>query len=455
MKMTRPYFLAYMCFKHAFVVRKAPSRCMDSSRFHSANGKSTSGWTIWMPALLTRMSTLPYFATVSATPFSTCASSVTFIATAKASLLRDLISAAVACAALRSRSAITGTPPSAASLTAISLPMPLAAPVMMATRPSKRSMIISFFWCVPGGSCLFQIVEDDFAEPERKVGHVVRGGNDLMHRKPRNVTLGVLEQLQRRRPAPRALERYILQVIADQFADARAAIDVRDDLDHETRFCEALQQGLRIELVMLVSHGRRHAEHRAEMQGAHQGFALVRDLRRGKLLGKAPDLASAGDRRIVVEIHGVHVAALLDGPAGSTKPHRNDLTGFRVVAEAGGVRHADELVRDRVTGHFQWFRHHFAQRIDVGTVGDDDKFAIVELVRSPGIGRVVERHGESLGTDIGELHGSVSSLLPKCIELNHAADPRSCCARSKVKTPSAPSGRCNTSGWRSVRTASL
>jgi NTE family protein len=57
--------------------------------FFKPKGKSTSGWTIWMPALLTRMSTFPYFATVSATPFSTSASSVTFIATAKACPPRD------------------------------------------------------------------------------------------------------------------------------------------------------------------------------------------------------------------------------------------------------------------------------------------------------------------------------------------------------------------------------
>src|SRR5262245_2609934 len=172
--------------------------------------------------------------------------------------------------------------------------------------------------------------------------------------------------------------------------------------------------------MMLVPHGRRHAEYGAKMQGAHQRFALVRDFRSGKFLRKAPYLASAGGWRIGVEIHGVHIAAFLDGPVSGTKPHRYDLAAFGVVAEAGGVRHADELVRDCVTGHFQWLRHHFAQRIDVGAIGDDDEFAIVELVRSPGIGRVVERHGESLGTDIGELHRSVSSLLPKCVGSNYA-----------------------------------
>src|SRR6516164_337726 len=115
------------------------------------------------------------------------------------------------------------------------------------------------------------------------------------------------------------------------------------------------------------------------------------------------NLTSASDRSIIVKIHGMHIAALLDGSISGTKPHRNHLTGFSVVAEAGGVRHADELVRNRVTGHFQWFRNHFAQRIDVSTIGDDYKFTIIKLIWPPGIGGVVERHGESLGADISEL----------------------------------------------------
>ena len=134
-----------MCFRQALVVRKAPSRWMASSFFQSAKGKSTSGFTIWMPALLTRMSMRPYLVMVSATPFSTSASSVTFMATAKASPPLALISAAVLAAASRLRSAITGMPPSAARRSAISLPMPLAAPVTMATLPVKRDMTGSFF----------------------------------------------------------------------------------------------------------------------------------------------------------------------------------------------------------------------------------------------------------------------------------------------------------------------
>jgi len=86
------------------------------------------------------MSILPYLAIVSATPFSTWASSVTFMATAKASPPLALISFAVAVAASRLRSAMTGVPPSAARRSAISLPMPEAAPVTMAILPVKRDM---------------------------------------------------------------------------------------------------------------------------------------------------------------------------------------------------------------------------------------------------------------------------------------------------------------------------
>src|SRR6516165_4470882 len=116
----------------------------------------------------------------------------------------------------------------------------------------------------------------------------------------------------------------------------------------------------------------------------------MHDFWSGKLFGKPPNLASAGNRSMIVEIHGMHIAALLDGPVSGTKPHWNHLTGFSVVAEAGGVRHADELVRNCVTGHFQWFRYHFAQRIYISTIGDDYKLTIIKLVRPLGIGGVLE-----------------------------------------------------------------
>lgn len=117
---------------------------MERSFFQSAKGNSTNGLTIWIPALLTRTSILPYLAMTSAMPFSTSASLVTSIATAKASPPFALNSSAAEFAASMLRSAITGVPPSAAKRSAISLPIPLAAPVMIATLPVKRDILHLF-----------------------------------------------------------------------------------------------------------------------------------------------------------------------------------------------------------------------------------------------------------------------------------------------------------------------
>src|ERR1700720_603789 len=170
-----PDLALYMCFRQALVIRNAPSRWIGNSRFQSANGKSTIGLTIWIPALLTSTSIRPYFAIVSATPFLTVVSSATFIPTAKASEPWALISRAVASAASRLRSAMTGVPPSAAKRSAISLPMPLAAPVMTATFLAKRD--ISGFL-----SRIFHVIEHHFAETERQVGDVMGGSDHFAHR---------------------------------------------------------------------------------------------------------------------------------------------------------------------------------------------------------------------------------------------------------------------------------
>src|SRR5689334_1529210 len=129
-----------MCGSTARVVRKAPSRWMASIFFQSANGNSSSGCTIWMPALLTSTSTPSQARTTAATAAATCSSFVTSIATASAVPPLRLISSAAPCAACWFRSAIATLAPSAAKRSAISLPMPLAAPVTMATL--LRSFIV-------------------------------------------------------------------------------------------------------------------------------------------------------------------------------------------------------------------------------------------------------------------------------------------------------------------------
>src|SRR5262245_33757443 len=292
--MMLPDFAAYICLRHALVVKKAPSRWIARRRFQSANGNSTTGVTIWMPALLTSTSMRPYFAIVSATPFSTDASSATFIPTAKAAKPFDVISRAVASAASILRSAMTGVPPESAKRSAIALPMPLAAPVMMAVFPSKRGIAIPF-----GANSRFtEVIEDDFAETERQIGDIVHCRDHLAYRQSGDVAEGVVEQLNGARTTPRTLYRDVFHVIAHQFADPRRAVDMRDDLDHEVRPSQCLHEHRLIDLAMLEAHCRRDAQHRTVAQGAHNGVAFMRHLRARQLFRKTPDLPSASDRRI-------------------------------------------------------------------------------------------------------------------------------------------------------------
>src|SRR5262249_12679411 len=98
-------------------------------------------------------------------------------------------SRAVASAAFRSRSAIASFAPSRAKTSAISLPMPLAAPVITATlsaRRGSRAVLDKVLSCkfmgssFPlGGLGLRQVVVNDLAEPEGEVGNDVRAGHDL------------------------------------------------------------------------------------------------------------------------------------------------------------------------------------------------------------------------------------------------------------------------------------
>src|SRR3984893_8300910 len=110
------------------------------------------------------------------------------MATAKASDPFPLISRAVASAASKLRSAMTGTPPSAAKRTAISLPMPLAAPGTIATFSEKRGI-------PPFLSRILQVVEHDLAQTEGQVSNVVGSRDDLAHWQPRDITQRMLKEL--------------------------------------------------------------------------------------------------------------------------------------------------------------------------------------------------------------------------------------------------------------------
>src|SRR5205807_1272269 len=93
-----------------------------------------------MPALLTSTSTPSHARTTATTAALTCSSLVTPIAPASAWPPLAVISSPTAWAAVLFRSAIATRAPSAAKRSAISLPMPLAAPVTMQTL--LRSVIV-------------------------------------------------------------------------------------------------------------------------------------------------------------------------------------------------------------------------------------------------------------------------------------------------------------------------
>jgi hypothetical protein len=71
----------------------------------------------------------------------------------------------------------------------------------------------------------------DLAEPEGQVGKDVGRGCDLEHRQVRDRRQGVRRELQRGRTGPGALYRDVLEMIFDQLADARLAVDMRNDFD--------------------------------------------------------------------------------------------------------------------------------------------------------------------------------------------------------------------------------
>ena len=96
-----------------------------------------------------------------------------------------------------------------------------------------------------------------------------------------------------------------------------------------------------------------------------------RERRQRKLFRESPKLAATGDRRLVVEIHRMDVAASL-----SLEAHRDHLPRFGVVPESGRIGHSDELVLDERLGDRQRLGHDLRQRRWIRPVPDDEKLAI-------------------------------------------------------------------------------
>lgn len=73
----------------------------------------------------------------------------------------------------------------------------------------------------------------NLAETEREIGDDVRCGDDLQHRQLGERRQGVRGQRKCSRAGPGAFQVDVLQAVFDQLADARRAVDVRDDLEQE------------------------------------------------------------------------------------------------------------------------------------------------------------------------------------------------------------------------------
>ena len=94
-----------------------------------------------MPALFTRMSSFPYFCTVASTTAFQSSSLVTSRRMNSAVPLARVMSAAIFLPSSSSMSAITTVAPSLAKRRAVAAPMPEAAPLTIATLPSRRMFV--------------------------------------------------------------------------------------------------------------------------------------------------------------------------------------------------------------------------------------------------------------------------------------------------------------------------
>src|SRR5215471_12110060 len=118
--------------------------------------------------------------------------------------------------------------------------------------------------------------------------------------------------------------------------------------------------------------------------------------------------------------------------------NRDDLTSFRVIAEASRIRHADELVR-RALVELQRLRYDSPQFGWVRPIGDGQVFAIDEPVRTRRIGWVGQRHCKRPLAHFRLSHSTRSFPMHRC------GYSRPSLWKSKMKIPSRLLGRSSTS----------
>src|SRR5262245_57754794 len=118
-------------------------------------------------------------------------------------------------------------------------------------------------------------------------------------------------KLERRRSSPRSLEDNAREIKANQFEDAGRAVDMGKDFEQKARLVERLCDDSSVEFAMLVAHSAVCNPDASVIQRADECVPIDFQTGLRKLLWKAPELASAGNRRVVVEEHGVDIAARL------------------------------------------------------------------------------------------------------------------------------------------------
>src|SRR5262245_45983504 len=129
---------ATICRAAAWPTRKAPLRLTRSTRSKSASLRSRKSAAWMMPALLTRISSLPNAAQVSATSLFASSAAPTSVGTNRH--FASPSDCAAARPASSSTSALATAPPSATKRCGTASPLPREPPVTIATLPSSLAM---------------------------------------------------------------------------------------------------------------------------------------------------------------------------------------------------------------------------------------------------------------------------------------------------------------------------
>jgi hypothetical protein len=137
----------------------------------------------------------------------------------------------------------------------------------------------------------------DGAQWQCQLGDDMGSRDDLEHRQRGNRRERLGMQVERTRTAPGAFDGDLGQAIAHEFADARRAVDVRDDLQQLARRSEAGGHRIGVEPLVLETHRAGGDAEVAVVQRADQGVLVHAKLRVAQPPRKTPELATRGDRR--------------------------------------------------------------------------------------------------------------------------------------------------------------